>query len=146
MRWQKIVIEELENHQSKINSLDNIKTKLQNLENKKSSLKGANYDATPCTGSGGTHWEDNLINTIIEIDKLKETYKRNKKDVDRIAGALKKLDSQDYEIIEGFYIKKRKSYATEAAKKLQYDKSHIYNLKDNALRKLTLELYGREEI
>ncbi len=146
MRWQKIVIEELENHQSKINSLDNIKSKIHNLENKKSSLKGANYDITPCTGSGGTHWEDNLINTIIEIDKLKETYKRNKRDVDRIAGALKKLDGQQYEIIEGFYINKKKSYAMEASKKLKYDKSHIYNLKENALRKITLELYGRDEM
>lgn len=145
MKWQKVVIEELEQHQSKINSLENIKNKVHNLECKKSSLKGAQYDRVPCTGSGGTHWEDNLLNVITEIDKLKETYRQNKRDVDRIARALTKLKSQEYKIIEGFFIERRKNNAYELSKELKYEKSHIYNLKDDALRKLTLELYGREE-
>lgn len=146
MKWQNIVIEELEHHYSKINSLENIKSKIENLECKKSSLKGAQYDRVPCTGSGGTHWEDNLLNTITEIDKLKATYRQNKRDVERISKSLAKLTPQEYKIIDGFFLSKRKNNAYELSRELKYEKSHIYNLKECALRKLTMELYGREEV
>lgn len=131
MKWQNIVIEELEHHYSKINSLENIKSKIENLECKKSSLKGAQRmteyhapDQAELTG------KTTLLNTITEIDRLKATYRQNKRDVERISKSLAKLTPQEYKIIEGFFLSKRKNNAYELSRELKYEKSHIYNLKE----------------
>lgn len=145
MKWQKIVIEELESHPRKINSLCNLKDKIKTLELKKVSLKGQQYDKTPVTGTGGNHYEDSMLDAITEIDKLKNSYIMNKKDVERVGKALRILNGQEYRIIESFYMKGQRPNITKLEEDLKYEKSQIYRMRDKALRKLTYELYGREE-
>lgn len=145
MKWQHVVIEELESHPRKINSLYNLKDKIKTLELRKVSLKGQQYDKAPVTGTGGNHYEDSILDAMTEIDKLKTSYKMNKYDVERIGKALRVLNGQEYKIIESFYMKDKRPNISKLEEEMKYEKSQIYRMRDKALRKLTYELYGREE-
>lgn len=145
MKWQHVVIEELESHPRKINSLENIKDKIRTLELRKIDLKGQQYDKEPVTGTGANHYEDSIINAMAEIETLKRSYRMNKADVERIGKALKALDTPEYRIIESFYMSGRRPNIHRLEKETKYQKSQIYRIRDQALKKLTYELYGREE-
>lgn len=145
MNWKFTVIEELEAHQRKIHSLENIKNKIRTLELRKTDLKGQQYDKEPVTGTGANHYEDGIIDAMVEIERLKRCYRMNKSDVNRVGEALKALDTQEYKIIENFYMSGRKPNIPKLEKEIKYQKSQIYRIRDKALKKLTYELYGREE-
>ncbi|MEG1863638.1 MAG: hypothetical protein RR198_08550, partial [Oscillospiraceae bacterium] len=70
MRWSDCAVQDLKKYAGIKASLDNIAERVSMLEMKFTSIKGQQTDRTPVQSSGGTHWEDFLLDNIVERERL----------------------------------------------------------------------------
>ena len=87
--------------------------------------------------------ENRLINTIDEIDVLKERYRQAKEYMDWFKPAWEKLSEDEQYILETFYIIKSFSAVGVVAEHFGVERSSAYKKKDRALNHLTMMLYGK---
>lgn len=144
MKWEKCAIEDLRKYAGMQESLINIPEKIKALEIRFESVKGASSDFTPVQG-GGSHMEDAMLNNIVERKRLKLLYQADLRMVRLIERGLKSLSDNEKTVLNLFYINRAKHYMDELSSRLGYEKSQIYRIKDSALYKFTVNMYGIEE-
>lgn len=148
MNYKNEVIEQLKIYPHRKNSLNNISEEITYIESKKTGMKGASLDRIPVSG-GSSHHEEELLNNICKLDTLRKTYEINKREVKRIESALNCLNKTEKLIIDTFFIKKPDGRITPIEhlnQSLKYEKTRIYEIRDQTIAKIAYELYGRTEI
>ncbi len=107
------------------------------------SLRGPVLDDVPIHG-GGSHYEDHLINEIVEADEKKRLLAINRQRVKMIERGLQSLSDEERAILEGFYIYPMSTYrcADILAEKLSYDRATVHRRRGAAMRKYVLHTYG----
>ena len=140
MDWKKCAIEDLRKYNSMKASLDMMRERIESLNSSYKAIKCSTSDATPVKG-GGNMAEDRLINNIVERERLKYNYIATEKLVNLIGKGIKGLDDKDIKILDAFYMTGSRS-VYKLMQELGYEERQIYNLKDAALKKLTIEMYG----
>ena len=141
MKWSDCAIQDLRKYKYLKASLENIAERMEALRCRFLSIRSAAIDKVPVKG-GFSRYEDNLLNIIVEKDRLKYLYRANKTLLNLIERGLASLDETERLVLEKFYIDRPKNHVEKLMEELNYEKSRVYEIKDQALYKFTIAMYG----
>ena len=144
MNWKNEAINDLMTYERKKESLTNIRLQIQAINMQLTAVRGAMADCGPVKG-GGSNYEDRILNNIVKRDRLKLTYQATKQIVTLIEKGLAGLDERDRLVLDMFYIHREKGNVDRLMEKLGYEKSRVYEVKDNALSQFSVVMYGISE-
>lgn len=141
MKWSDCAIQDLRKYKYLKASTESIPERMEALRCRFESIKGAVTDKIPVKG-GSSRYEDNLIDIIVEKERLKYLYRANKTLLVLIERGLASLDKTERLVLDRFYIDRRKGHVEKLMEELYYEKSRVYEIKDQALYKFTIAMYG----
>ena len=141
MDWKKEAERDLRRYRSLTESLENIPEQITYLKEKKQAVKSTWSDSTPVQG-GSSRSEDEQINAIVKIDRLKLNYRAVKKLVDLMNSALSRLTKDERYILDVSYIDCRKDAIGIICEKYNVEKTKAYDMRNKALTEFTLKMYG----
>lgn len=142
MNWRKEAVNDLKNHQYRKEGLDNLEERIRLLDAQLTSLRGISV-SEPVAG-GVSKQEEAWINNISERERLEFSLKITKQLVDIVERGLASLDKRERAVLEGLYV--HRLHVEALCEKMNFEKSRIYEIKDIALKKFTLSVYGTLEI
>lgn len=145
MNWKRQMIEDLRDYPLKLEAIEQIPEKIKRLEETYTGLRSARSDGTPVSG-GTNRREDMLIDNIVERDKLNFNYNIVKRQISVLENGLNALTDEERLILDRFYIHGAKGNIDRLKDELGYEKSQLYRMKDDTLRKLTIKMYGVVEL
>ena len=146
MDWQKISIERLKDYETRKTALSLIPEQLEALEYEFTSIRAATTDATEIKGGGDSKREDALVNNIVKRQELKRNYKIAKKEIEITERGLQGLSDEQLKILHRFYICRIRGHVESLCEELNFEKSRVYAMKEEALKKFTLACYGIIEL
>lgn len=144
MDWRKIAAEDLRRYSGLCHAASGLRSDVEALSERLVGVKGMQFHANP-TADGGTSMEDHWINLMVEIDRKKLQRKVNLHLIRRIERGLAALSPTERDILERFYVAPSRDTVEGIMETLHCQKSRVYQLKDEALRKFTLHMYGLAE-
>lgn len=144
MNWKKEAVEDLKNYTCRKEGCLNVADRIQTLNTRLSGTPEMYSNAVPVRG-GGSKAEEWRINTIVERDRLKMSYNNLKKLVQMTERGLNQLSSDERRVLELFFIHRSGRHVDDLMEELCYEKTRIYELKDEALYKFTVAMYGMTE-
>lgn len=144
MKWSDCAVQDLKKYAGMKASLENIRERVEMLELKFTSIKGQQTDKIPSQG-GGSHWEDFLLDNIVERERLTLLHTANTKLVKLIEKGLAPLNKTERRVLECFFIHRQRDHIGNLIEELRLEQSQIYRIKDQALYKFTINMYGIEE-
>lgn len=144
MNWKREAADRLRDYNAKKASLAAIPLELHRLESEFTRIRSATTDGT-AVRTGGNRREDILLANITQRGELKTQLEETKAWVKVVEGALVELDEMERTVLDRFYINRGKGGADRLCGELHLEKSRVYEIKDRALRKFTLAMYGAME-
>lgn len=143
--WEKHSIEDLREYRAVKESLGTLPEEIRALEEDMQLVKGTRYDKTPVEG-GASGYEERLINYIDRKGRLEANLELAQARVERIERGLSVLTDNERLVLTRFYIHREPRYLDRLCGELGYEMRTIYRLKDSALKKFTLAMYGIKDI
>lgn len=143
MNWENEIKERLYKYPKRKCAIANLKERILYLEDAMTAVKPVTMDKVPLR-DGGTKHEDVMINNMMELADLKINLRFCEREVAEIDKALKILTDTEYRVIELFYLTLYRTSIQRISEELTYEKSQVYNIRNAAIKKLTIYLYGRE--
>ena len=140
MNWIKESANDLKNLTSRKHAVTSIEKRIKILEDNIVSLRSASAETPTQTFVGGK--EENIINYIAEKEKLSNNLKITKEIVYIIESALLTLTDKQRRILEVFFIERVQNHIDILCEELNVERSTVYRLKDEALYKFTIAMYG----
>jgi ArpU family phage transcriptional regulator len=144
MNWKQEATNDLINYARKKESLENMKNQMGALKVQFVSIQGAATDKEPVMG-GASKLEDRQLDNIVKRQRLNYTYQATKRLVDIIERGIAGLNEQERKVIERFYIYRTKDYLERIMDETGYERAQVYRIKDDALYKFTIYMYGISE-
>lgn len=144
MNWKKEAANDLKSYPQRKKSLVNIRDRIKLLEEQFTSLKGISMD-TPVMG-GMSRQEEKMLNNISERECLTFSLKITEGLVELTEKGLAVLEKRERQVLEGFFFEKSDNNVERLCEKFHLEKTRLYEIKDIALRKFTLAMYGTVEI
>ncbi len=144
MDWRKVAIEELRMYEWQKRSLENMNEKIKALEYQSTAIKSYTTDSTPVQG-GGNRMQQALDDIIVERDYLELTREATKIKVRLVENALKCLDKREQRVLELFYMRRPSRHIDQLTEEFEIEKTRVYEMKDQALRKYTAIMHGLQE-
>lgn len=144
MNWKREATDRLRDYNAKKAALASIPLEMNRLESEFSRIRSATADGT-AVRSGGNRREDVLIGNITQRGELKGQLEETKAWVKIVDDALAELEDTERLVLDRFYINRIKGSADRLCEELHLEKSRVYEIKDHALRKFTLAMYGAVE-
>lgn len=144
MNWKAEAVKELKSYPQRLASVENIKERIKVLKEDFESLRGISAEA-PVMG-GCSRQEEKMLNNISERKLLGFSLKISLSLIRLTEKGFKALDEREREIIDKFYIHPVDNHVEVLCEKLHFEKSRLYEIKDNALRKFTIAMYGVVDI
>ena len=145
MNWKKISIDRLRDYESRQQALISIPEQIETLEMSLTAIRAAKTDAQPVKESGNKR-EDALINNIVMRDELRRNLKIAKREVEITEKGLAQLSKDEKKVLYRFYICRSRGHVETLSEELCVEKSRVYEIKDDALRKFTVSCYGIVEL
>ncbi len=146
MNWKKEAENELRQYTDLCSSIMNIRERIASVEMAMSSIKGS-ATSVPVKG-GGSQYEDNMLNLIVEKDRLKALYRVNRQRQKIIKRGLDALSEKEKKVINRFYINNMK-YAEAVnclREEIGYEERQINRIRNDALYHYTLAEFGLPEL
>lgn len=144
MNWKKEAANDLKSYPQRKKSLTNIRERINVLEEQFVSLKGISTD-TPVMG-GMSRQEEKMLNNISERECLEFSLKITERLVELTEKGLEVLEKRERQILEGFFFERSENNVERMCERFYLEKSRLYEIKDIALRKFTIAMYGTVEI
>lgn len=144
MNWRKEAVNDLRSYPQRKQSLENIAARIKTLDERFRSLRMISVD-TPVMG-GASRQEEAWINNIAERESLTLSLEIARNLVELTEKGLEVLDKRERRVIELFYITPCHNHIDRLCDELNFEKSRIYQIKDDALRKFTIAMFGVVEI
>lgn len=141
MDWKKAAIEDLRNYTYHRDSIKNIPERIQALKEQFEAIKCANSSRDPVQG-GTSRVEDSMLNNIVERQRLHHTLIATKRLVCLVQRGLAGLDETERRVLDRFYINRTRGHVEMLENELHAESSTIYRIKDQALYKFTIAMYG----
>lgn len=145
MNWQKISIDRLRDYETRQRALLLIPEQLESLNMSFSAVRAARTDGTPVK-EGGNKREDALINNIVMRQELERNLEIVEAEIEITEKGLASLTEEEKTVLYKFFINRPRRHIEELCESLNYEKTRIYEIKENALRKFTLACYGIVEL
>lgn len=146
MNWQTVAVHRLRNYEAKKLSLVTIAEQIKLLESEFDGLKAATSDGMPSSGSNTNRREEMLVGNIAKREELKRNYKIAKGEVGVTEKALEILTEQEKRILYIFFINRPTGHAQLLCEEMFVEKTKLYHMKDEALKKFTRACYGVVEL
>lgn len=146
MNWQTVAVQRLRNYEAKKLSLETIAEQLKGLEAEFTGLRAATIDGMPISGTNSNKREEMLVSNISKREELKRNYKIAKGEVNVTEKALEILTEQEKRILYVFFINRPAGHAQLLCEELFVEKTKLYKMKDDALKKFTRACYGVVEL
>lgn len=144
MNWVREAESKLRDYSAKEQSLESVTERITQLNLEMSCVRSATTDGTAVHG-GGNGREDALLNNIAERDELERANLSTAEWLEWVNGALIALSDTDKNLLDKFYINRRKGHVERLCEEMHLEKAQVYRRKEAALRKFTLLLYGATE-
>lgn len=144
MKWTDFAIDDLRKYRKMKESLKNIPEKIKILEIRFKTIKSGSSDFTPVQG-GASRMEDNMLDNIVERERLKLLYHADGRLVQLIERGLSELTQEERLAVDLFYIDRPRDHLEELVKRLGCEQAQVYRIKNNALYKFTVTMYGITE-
>ena len=141
MNWKQVAIEDLKKYKAREESLRNIAERIKALKEKSVAIKSSSTSAAPIKG-GGNRVEGRLLDNIVERERLKHTYKATKHLVEITERGLLHLKDDERFVLDAFYISGQEKHIERCMEELHLEQSQIYRIKDRALYRFTIAMYG----
>lgn len=145
MNWGRISIERLKDYNARCVATETIPEQIKTLELQYRSIRSATTEETPVRGGASTR-EDVLLNNIAKREELKRNLEIAEREIGITNRGLSVLNVQERRVLTMFYIDRPKGYMEALCDEMAYEKSKIYQIKDEALRKFTMAAYGVVQI
>lgn len=136
-----IAINRLRDYSARKMALETIPEELKALELQYGAIRSATTDSEPVQG-GTNRREDMLVGNIIKRDNLKRNLEIAKMETAITEKALAVLSKEEQRILELFYINRQRGYIERLCSELFVEKTKLYNMKSEALRKFALATCG----
>lgn len=142
MNWQKEAKEDLRKYPHQKQSLGNMEDRLRALQSEYESIRcGMSGDSTPVKG-GSSRVEDRMLNNIVARERLKYTYKATKRLVELVERGLAGLEDREQVVLERFFVHRRPGHVEQLMEEWHFEKTRVYEVKDEALYNFTVSMYG----
>lgn len=138
--WQTVALCDLREYRKKKTGLENLCETIEYLEEEAVALKGVSRETA--VQGGQSHYEERLINNIVEREHLEQNRRQLEWQIKRIERGLNALDERERTVLDYFYIDRPTCYLDRLCDELNAEKSTIYRIKDDALYGFTLAMYG----
>ena len=145
MDWQKMSIDRLKDYSARKKSLLLIPEQIKALEMNFTNVKIATVDET-AVKSGNAKKDDVLINNIVMREELKRSLDIAKKEVEITENALSELTDEQQIVLFRFFISRTRGHVESLCEELTLEKSAVYKIKDEALKRFTMACYGVVEV
>ena len=145
MDWKKISIERLRDYEARKQALESIPEQIKTLELNLTSIRSAQTDGIPIR-AGGNRREEMLINNIAMREELQNNYEIAEREIKVTEKGLDALSAEQRRILYKFYICRSHGHIDALCEELCVEKSRVYTLKDEALKKFAVACYGVVEI
>lgn len=143
MNWKSETVKDLREFRALENFINEYPSQMEELDTQLKHLRSAKVDAVP-TASGGCRTDDAWLNIIAKKERLAWNYGSRLAKYRRTKRAFALLPERERRALELFYIDRHKNHVEQLCQELGYERSQVYRLKDEALRILTIALYGVE--
>ena len=143
MDYKKEAVSDLRRYLAMKRGVENNRERMAALEAEARGVRLSLDDGVKVLGGGG-HAEDRLINILAERERLRLTNRAVRPLVRAMDRAMELLSDGERNVLERFYVDRRPGYLDVLCDELGYEERQIYNIKDEALRKFTLAMYGIE--
>ena len=144
MNWKKEAENDLRNYERRLQSLQNTAEKIRALREQMLSIRGGISDSAPVQG-GSSSAQDRMIDCIAEIERLGHTRAATARLVRLVERGLDSLSEQDRRVLELFYIHRSPGHVERLMDELHLEQARVYQIKDAALYKFTVCIYGLVE-
>jgi len=144
MNWRAEAVKDLKSYPQRKESIENIKERIRILDEQFTSLRGVST-SEPVMG-GFSRQEEKMLDNISERERLGFSLKVAESLIALTEKGLETLDKKERAVLEGFYIHREDNHIDVLCEKLHFEKSRLYEIKDNALRKFTMAMYGTVDI
>lgn len=142
MNWKKEAVNQLKEYHSRRDSMVNLITRCKQLEKE---VKRCENLPIPTNGKLSEEQEQ-LLNHRSELKQLKANYAMASCQLRWIEQGLAALSDDERMVLEGFYVEEAGPFTkSDLMDKLCIERSALYTMKDRALRKFTLSMYGMLE-
>ena len=95
---------------------------------------------------GMSRQEEKMLDNISEREKLSSSLKITEDLVKLTEKGLEVLEKRERQVLEGFYFERSENNVERLCEKFHLEKTRLYEIKDIALRKFTIAMYGTVEI
>ena len=137
--WEKHAIADLREYEAIRESLGTLPEEIKGLE-EDMGLRGTRYDSEPVKGGGGG--DERLVAYIDRKARLEKNLEIAGDKARRIERGLSVLTEQERLVLTRFFIHRERGYLDRLCGELGCEQAHVYRLKDAALRKFTLAMFG----
>ncbi|MBO5019837.1 MAG: hypothetical protein J6D52_04150 [Clostridia bacterium] len=144
MNWKKEAANDLKSYPQRKKSVENIRERIEVLNEQFTSLHGISTD-TPVMG-GMSRQEEKMLDNISERERLSFSLKVVEELVALTEKGLEVLDARERQVLEGFFFERAENNVERMCEKFHLEKTRLYEIKDIALRKFTIAMYGTVEI
>jgi hypothetical protein len=137
--WKSLAIDELTIYPAKKEAMTTIPERLRELESAFVSIGSPSADKVAVQGGGGN---DKALNNIVQRESLFQKYTEVVAFTARVERGLAVLTDEENEILSRCYIHPERGAVERIANARGLDKSTVYRMRDDALRKFTIAMYG----
>lgn len=141
--WIKLAIDQLKEINLKRQSLENVQERIINLKPELSSVRATAVSLAPAVGGELNKQESWLVDCMALQRELEVSERQLKFEIESFDKAWGNLSDEEKTVLEQFYIDRPRDYIDKLCNELSCEKSKVYQLKDEAIYKFTMQLYGR---
>lgn len=136
------LIEDLRSLERNRFAVEQLKAELKTLDARFTALKATDYDKIPGS-AGGNIQEDKMLTAIAKKDELEHDLNATALHVEDMERLLTVLEDDELTVVQKMFIQRQRGAAQKLGDELHLEKSQIYRIRDQALKKLAQARYGR---
>ncbi len=140
MNWKKEAVNLLKEYPQRKDSLQSLKQRHAMLERELRELN--EHSGKPPVKGELTAAQEQLLSSTTEQKQLLLNYQLAKLQLQWIEKGLSALDEDERMVLEGFYLIGGPCVKSDLMDALCIERTALYQLKDRALRKFTMSMYG----
>lgn len=145
MNWQSFAVQKLKSYEARKAAVDSIPERIKALELEATAIKAGIGDGMP-KAHGDNKAEERLIGNVAEREELATNLELARREITLTDKGLEALDDEEKRILYIFFINRPYRHIELLCDELHIEKTKLYGLKDEALKKFTLACYGVVEL
>lgn len=144
-QYKNMAIQELSRHSALRSSLNTLPGQIARLEQELTSPRDSLARAGSVGGGGPSTAQDWLTAGLERKSRMERSLAAARQSVQGVEYALEALNEKEQRVLQEFYICRERGHMERLCRELGVEEASVYRLKNKALEKFTLALYGPEE-